>query len=285
MTIASRPTGRKTRFQDFAAAADNVKAAMDYYETRRLPGAAAIAFIVALTAVAVAGSAWFELRRTVHSERTARRAEVAGLQRRLEALDARLSTRVGSAERTLKRRDAGIAPLAKRVLRSVFTVETDAGLGTGFVGWQDADGLYVITADHVVKDASSSVTLTRAGHSWRGDVDAEDAANDLAVIRINGRPAGAAPLWQSPSPHPPVVGDQVLLVGSPFGLSGTVTTGVVSRVTTKVVQTDAAANPGNSGGPAVDKHGRVVGVLVAGGGENINFAIRIDRACAKLRDC
>jgi S1-C subfamily serine protease len=260
----------------------------DYFETRRLPAAAPLALLLALAAVAVAGFAWFELRQTLHSERTARRAELAGLQRRLRALeahDARLSTRVGSAERTLKRRDAGIAPLAKRVLRSVFTIETDAGLGSGFVGWQDADGVYVVTADHVVKDASSSVTLTRAGHSWRGDVEAEDPANDLALIRVNGRPAGAAPLWQSATRRPPAVGDQVLLVGSPFGLSGTVTTGVVSRVTKKVVQTDAAANPGNSGGPAVDKHGRVVGVLVAGGGENINFAIRIDRACAKLRDC
>src|SRR5581483_6828343 len=156
-------------------------------------------------------------------------------------------------------------------------VETDAGLGTGFVGWTDADGVYVITANHVVKDASSSVTLTRTGQSWRGDVQAEDAKNDLAVIRLDGRPAGAAPLWQKPVKAPPAVGDQLLLVGSPFGLSGTVTTGVVSRVTKELVQTDAAANPGNSGGPAVDKQGNVVGVLVSGGGENINFAIRIDR--------
>ncbi len=53
----------------------------------------------------------------------------------------------------------------------------------------------------------------------------------------------------------------------------------------KVIQTDAAANPGNSGGPALDRQGRVVGVLVAGGGENINFAIPIARACVKLRRC
>jgi serine protease Do len=259
----------------------------EYYEPRRLPAAAPLALALAVAIVA-AGVAWLQLRQTLHSERAARRTEVAGLQRRLSALeahDATLSSRVGTAERTLKRRDAGIAPLAKRVLRSVFTIETDAGLGSGFVGWQDADGIYVVTADHVVKDASSSVTLTRAGHSWRGDVEAEDPANDLALIRVNGRPAGAAALWQTPAQQPPAVGDQVLLVGSPFGLSGTVTTGVVSRVTSKVVQTDAAANPGNSGGPAVDKHGRVVGVLVAGGGENLNFAIRIDRACAKLRQC
>jgi S1-C subfamily serine protease len=75
---------------------------------------------------------------------------------------------VGSAERSLKQRDAGIAPLAKRVLRSVFTVETDTGLGTGFVGWRDADSTYVITADHVVRDASTGVTLSRARQSWQG---------------------------------------------------------------------------------------------------------------------
>jgi S1-C subfamily serine protease len=52
-----------------------------------------------------------------------------------------------------------------------------------------------------------------------------------------------------------------------------------------MIQTDAAANPGNSGGPAVDRRGRLVGVLVAGGGENINFAIRIERACKAVRRC
>lgn len=254
----------------------------------RLPSAPTLAALVALAALALAVLGWMHARSALVGERDARSTQVAALSRRLRALeshDARLSTRVGSAERSLKRRDAGVAPLAKRVLRSVFTIETDAGLGTGFVGWTDADGVYVITANHVVANASSSVTLTRAGHSWRGDVQAEDAQNDLAIVRMNGRPAGAAPLWQDPARRPPAVGDQVLLVGSPFGLSGTVTTGVVSRVTPRLVQTDAAANPGNSGGPAVAKDGHIVGVLVAGGGENINFAVRIDRVCVKLRSC
>jgi S1-C subfamily serine protease len=258
-------------------------------ETRRVGvSAAAVALAVAVVALAATGFGWLHASSQLRSERAAREHQLARLGRRLQLLesqDARLSSRVGSTERTLKQKDAGIAPLARRVLRSVFTVETDAGLGTGFVGWEDADGLYVVTADHVVKDASSSVTLTRAGQSWRGDVQAEDAADDLAVIRMDGRPAGAAPLWQQPSRQPPAVGDQVLLVGSPFGLSGTVTTGVVSRVTRKLLQTDAAANPGNSGGPAVDKQGRIVGVLVAGGGENINFAVPIRLVCAKLRSC
>ena len=254
----------------------------------RLQSAPVLGALLGVVALAVMAFAVVHVSRSLRAERAARHAEVAGLNRRLRALeahDAALSSRVGSAERSLKRRDAGIAPLAKRVLRSVFTVETDAGLGTGFVGWRDADGTYVITADHVVKEATTGVTLSRSGQSWQGEVSAEDSKNDLAVIRLDAQPAEAEPLWQNPRRGVPSVGDQLLLVGSPFGLSGTVTTGVVSRVTPKLVQTDAAANPGNSGGPAVDKQGRVVGVLVAGGGENINFAVRIDRMCAKLRSC
>ncbi len=96
----------------------------------------------------------------------------------------------------------------------------------------------------------------------------------------------APPLWQQPQLSvSPVVGDQLLLLGSPYGLEGTVTTGVVSRVSYDAIQTDAAANPGNSGGPAVDRQGQVVGVLVSGGGENLNFAVPIQRACVTIRNC
>src|SRR5436190_952668 len=160
-----------------------------------------------------------------------------------------------------------------------------AAVAGALAGCRDAGSTYLITADHVVKDSSASVTLSRSSQSWQGEVTAQDAKNDLAVIRLDAQPLGADPLWQKPRSGVPAVGDELLLAGSPFGLSGTVTTGVVSRVTPKLVQTDAAANPGHSGGPAVAKDGRIVGVLVAGGGENINFAVRIDRACAKLRAC
>jgi len=96
----------------------------------------------------------------------------------------------------------------------------------------------------------------------------------------------AAPLWQHPQLGvSPVVGDELVLVGSPFGLEGTVTSGVVSRVTYDAIQTDAAANPGNSGGPAVNRSGEVVGVLLAGGAENLNFAVPIQRACVTVRKC
>jgi S1-C subfamily serine protease len=255
----------------------------------RLPSATGFAAFAAVAALVVCAFVLQHTAAALDHERGMRDAALRKVRERLAALEARnasLSGRVGSTEQALRRRDGGTAALARRVLRSVFTVETNRGLGTGFVAWRDADGTYILTANHVVDgQLVGNVSLSRAGGSWTGEVISQDEQNDLAVVRLDAHPAGAEPLWQKPSRRRPRVGDQLVLVGSPFGLAGTVTTGVVSRVTKKLVQTDAAANPGNSGGPAVDRQGHIVGVLVAGGGENINFAIRIDRACVKLRAC
>jgi S1-C subfamily serine protease len=255
--------------------------------TRRLP-LPAIAVAIALAALAAAMFVLVRQASVVSSERSARRTEIGRLQKqvtRLESRGALLAGRVGSTEKTLKRKETGIAPLAARVRRSVFTVETDRGLGSGFVAWTDGDTSYLITANHVVEGQLGDVSITRKGNSWNGELSAVDPQHDLALIRINAKPAGASPLWQAARRRPPRTGDELLLVGSPYGLYGTVTTGIVSRVTRRVIQTDAAANPGNSGGPALDKRGNVVGVLVSGGGENINFAVPIALACAKLRHC
>jgi S1-C subfamily serine protease len=191
-----------------------------------------------------------------------------------------LAGRLRSTERELR-----VTPIAARALRSVFTISAGRGFGTAFVAWRGADGTYLITAAHVVAGHDETVMLSRKGGNWEGEVVRRDPTNDLALVRVDGRPDGAPPLWQRPLRAKPRTGEQLLLVGSPYGLSGTVTTGVVSRVTRRMIQTDAAANPGNSGGPALDRKGRVVGVLLAGGGENINFAVRIERACRVLRRC
>lgn len=267
---------------------------MTYDETwddapsRRLP-LAPIAVVVALAALAASMYVLYRQSNVLGAERTERKAEIGRLQKQVTLLQSRgaaLAGRVGSAEKTLKRRDRGIAPLASRVLKSVFTVETDWGLGSGFIAWRDANGSYLLTANHVVAgQITGAVTVSRKGGSWSGELQAVDPKHDLAVIRISAKPAGAVPLWQTPRTQPPRAGDQLLLLGSPYGLYGTVTTGIVSRVTARAIQTDAAANPGNSGGPALDREGHVVGVLVAGGGENINFAVPIRLACAKLRRC
>jgi S1-C subfamily serine protease len=250
---------------------------------------AALASAFSCVALVAAAAAFVLQQQAVDAEREARRAEVAALERRLDAVAGRsdrIAGRLSSAEKSLEQKEQGIAPLAARVLRSVFTVEADTGFGSGFVAWVDDRAAYVLTAAHVVDGQfHGGVTLTRKGGGWQGEIVELDTKNDLALIRMNAKPAGIAPLWQSPRTTPPRPGDELLLIGSPFGLEGSVTRGVVSRVTGDAIQTDAAANPGNSGGPAIDTKGRVVGVLIGGGGENVNFAVPIGRVCATLREC
>jgi S1-C subfamily serine protease len=243
--------------------------------------AAIFAAVLGVVAVALAGLALLVQQQTA--------ADLHVLEVELREAEAALAG-LGKKNKVLagavKRREAGIAPLAARALRSVFTIETDESFGSGFAAWRAKDATYLVTAAHVVEDSTSRfVTVSRRGGSWTGEIVAVDRRHDLAAVRISGRPAGARPLWQSPRGAKPKAGDQLLLIGSPFGLHGTVTTGVVSRVTRKLIQTDAAANPGNSGGPAIDRKGRIVGVLVAGGGQNVNFAVPIGKACVRLRAC
>jgi S1-C subfamily serine protease len=248
--------------------------------------------VAALVAVGSLGFAWTAHTHALKAVNDAAAAvdKVSALSAEVQAVakhNKSLAVSVGAAQKQLKSRDAGFAPLASRVLKSVFTIETDRKLGAAFVGWFAGGDMYLVTANHVIAGAGAgdSVTVMRKGGSWMGSVVGTDAHDDLAIIRVSGHPAGALALWQTPILPKPHAGDQLLLIGSPYGLEGTVTTGVVSRVTSKVIQTDAAANPGNSGGPAVDKHGRVVGILVSGGGENLNFAVPIAKVCLSLRTC
>jgi S1-C subfamily serine protease len=260
----------------------------DYPVRGRTLAPAGVVGVVAVVGLLALFVFAFVSKRSADAELADVRADVVALEAELARVDGRsssLATRLQSAELRLQDQDPGVAPLAERVLRSVFTVQTSRGLGAAFAAWTEGGDLYLVTADHVVADAGESMTVERKAASWGARVVARDTANDLAVLRISGRPSGAAPLWQKPQENRPRPGDELLLVGSPYGLAGTVTTGIVSRVSPTLIQTDAAANPGNSGGPAVDGEGRVVGVLVAGGGENLNFAVPVGRLCLKLRDC
>lgn len=206
----------------------------------------------------------------------------------LRASNTALARRLQTTQSGLVKSSKGVAPLAQKVLRSVFTLESSYGSGTAFAAWMRGDTTYLITAEHVVHDAivsgETEVQLKQKGGSWTARIERTDAVNDLAVVSVARRLAPT--LWQKPELDiQPMPGDQLLLIGSPYGLEGTVTTGIVSRMTYNEIQTDAAANPGNSGGPAVDSAGRLVGVLLAGGGENLNFAVPIQRACVTIRKC
>ena len=148
-----------------------------------------------------------------------------------------------------------------------------------------------MTNNHVVS-GSAEIQVTLADHTrYKAQVLERDPANDLAVIKIEPRKK-IAPLRLGDSDKVQV-GQKVLAIGNPFGLEGTLTTGIVSslgrnlrdesgRTLEGMIQTDAAINPGNSGGPLLDSQGSVIGVNTAiygpGGNIGIGFAMPINRA-------
>jgi putative serine protease PepD len=182
---------------------------------------------------------------------------------------------------------------AAAVLPSVVSVEVTgargAGTGSGFV--IDADG-HILTNAHVVASGGDVRVVYSDGRRESARVVGTDPATDVAVLQVN--PAGVPPALTLRTPDDLRVGETVLAVGSPLGLSGTVTAGIVSAVDRLtgigdernrqgVIQTDAPINPGNSGGPLVDTAGRVVGMNTAiaslgPGNIGIGFAIPADRA-------
>ncbi|MFC4988938.1 S1C family serine protease [Saliphagus infecundisoli] len=160
-------------------------------------------------------------------------------------------------------------------------------------GWVYRDG-YVVTNAHVVTDATD-VQVRFAEGEWRdGSVVGTDASSDLAVIEVDEKPDYAEALSLVESQ--PAVGTEVLAIGNPYGLEGSVTSGLVSGVNRSIpapngytipdgIQTGAPVNPGNSGGPLVTTDGEVVGVINSGGGENLAFAISaalVDRVVPAL---
>jgi serine protease Do len=161
-------------------------------------------------------------------------------------------------------------------------------LGSGTI--INAGGI-VLTNDHVVSGASKIIATTKSGEEYECDVVGADQDNDLAVLRIRGAKAGLPTIPMGTSSDL-LIGETVVAIGNPFGLSNTVTAGVVSavgrtvpeenreRVFTDFIQTDASINPGNSGGPLVNVDGQLIGIntAIVGGASGIGFAIPVDRA-------
>jgi putative serine protease PepD len=175
-----------------------------------------------------------------------------------------------------KNRDPGsIAGIAQRLVPSVVMIKvsngTEGGAGTGFL----VRGGYIVTNNHVVAPAVNGGTMQvvfNDGKTTTAAIVGHDPTSDIAVIKP-GTLAGRKALTLGNSDDL-AVGDPVIAIGSPLGLAGTVTTGIVSALNRPVstsgeggesafinaVQTDAAINPGNSGGPLVDAKGQVIGV-------------------------
>ena len=147
---------------------------------------------------------------------------------------------------------------------------TGGGTGSGFL--MDGQG-HVVTNEHVVEGSDQFIVrFGEEGEALEAKLVGKDASTDLAVLEVDPKkiPAETKPLELADSGHPRP-GDATIAIGSPFGLSGTVTTGIVSALDREIdspngfkisgaLQTDAAINPGNSGGPLLDAEGRVIGV-------------------------
>ncbi|HEV7572891.1 MAG TPA: trypsin-like peptidase domain-containing protein [Thermoanaerobaculia bacterium] len=169
---------------------------------------------------------------------------------------------------------------------------TSQSLGSGFV-WSSAG--IIVTNNHVVEGASRITVNFSDGTQVPAKLIGVDPDSDVAVLRVDAKNLLAAPIGTSSDL---LIGETVIAVGNPFGLSGTVTTGVVSalgrsvpskeagRTFTDFIQTDASINPGNSGGPLLNIEGRVIGIntMIYANAQGIGFAIPVDRAKKVIQD-
>ena len=175
-----------------------------------------------------------------------------------------------------------------------FGAVPEEGQGSGFI--IDKEG-HILTNYHVVGEAPQVEVTLHNKKTYRATVIGRDHSRDLAVIQIKAPDLVPAVLGESKDLQ---VGQKVFAIGNPFGLSGTMTRGIISSLRPirspegayidEAIQTDAAINPGNSGGPLLNSHGEVIGInsMIATGGSNqsagIGFAIPVNTAKAVLND-
>jgi serine protease Do len=164
-----------------------------------------------------------------------------------------------------------------------FSSGTQEGLGSGFIITSDG---YVLTNNHVVENATKITVVLKDGREFRGQVVGTDSTSDVAVVKISGTNLPTVQLGDSSTL---TVGQKVIAIGNPYGLSQTVTTGIISALERNVqasqtetlvgvVQTDAAINPGNSGGPLVDLSGHVVGMntMIYQNAQGLGFSVSVN---------
>jgi S1-C subfamily serine protease len=187
-----------------------------------------------------------------------------------------------------------VTSVAAGLLPSVaaLAVRTPRGGGAGSAVTFTDDG-FLLTNAHVVNGASGGTASFADGTETKFDVVGADALSDLAVVRVHNPGAPAAPLGDADGLR---IGQLVVAVGNPMGLAGSVTAGVVSglgrslpardgrqvRIIDNVIQTDAALNPGNSGGALGDSAGSVVGINTAVAGYGLGLAVPINSTTRQI---
>jgi S1-C subfamily serine protease len=175
-------------------------------------------------------------------------------------------------------------------VQSFFGTQYSQVQGSGFV-YDFNENMYVITNFHVVDGASDIIVTFSDGDSYSADVIGSDAYSDLAVLTVNSAPSDEFKSIDITSSSSLEVGEPVVAIGSPFGLGGTLTSGLISQLgrtisdsvagsfpIANIIQTSAPINPGNSGGPLFNYEGNVIGITTAiiENSNGLGFAIPSD---------
>ena len=187
---------------------------------------------------------------------------------------------------------AAVIGVAQRVLPSVASLRVSGrrGEGSGSASVLTSDG-YLLTSAHVVEGANQATAAFTDGTELTADVVGRDALSDLALLRARSK--DVPPPVELGNASSLQVGQLVVALGNPLGLAGSVTAGIVSglgrslptregRVVDEVIQTDAALNPGNSGGVLADSRGRMVGVNTAVAGIGVGLAVPINSTTQRI---
>jgi serine protease Do len=193
---------------------------------------------------------------------------------------------------------APIITTARPGVVSIFVEYNSYGTGgASGTGWViDSGNGYVVTNYHVIEDGQKITVVLHDGREFEAKVVGSDSLSDVAVLKIQATDLEALPVGDSTTQE---VGDWVLVIGNPLGLRVTATTGIISATgvflergnglfTEELIQTDAAVNPGNSGGPLLNLSGEVIGITsikwVEQGVEAFGFAIAMDAALPLIQD-
>jgi S1-C subfamily serine protease len=262
---------------------------------RRIAVWATVLAIVALTALVPTALNGLGLRsqvRDLTAELRSMKERVVVVEVKGEGLEETVSTEVGAVREEVAERFRDIlnaSAVVERIDDAVFTIESEGGQGTGFGIRSSGGKTWIATNQHVIDGSvrGASVIVRSGFASFHGTVERRDRSWDVALIRVDDTLPVLVSAYEAG--HPPAVGDAVLAYGSPYGLEGTATVGIVSAFRAfgyfgaDYIQTDAPINPGNSGGPLVNAYGDVLGITtskVPGGG--IGFAIDIRDLCTSL---
>ena len=186
---------------------------------------------------------------------------------------------------------SAVTHVVQQVLPSVASlrVRSRLGDGAGSASVLTSDG-YLLTSAHVVEGVNTVTAAFSNGSEVTADVVGRDAFSDLAVLRARGEVPSPVTLGDAAKLQ---VGQLVVAVGNPLGLAGSVTAGIISalgrslptrqgRVVDEVIQTDAALNPGNSGGVLADSRGRMIGVNTAVAGIGVGLAVPINETTQRI---